>query len=175
MTTPSNMPELNFTTTVTGINTRGQDADIKVRTQGMPDRIYLPLVGDFNTNGFDDGDGNGRGRTVPTHHCDKCGNQFSEELDAANFECVDDAGHDVKEYPLAWANNVQIDLDPEKNEIVVSISVADPRGGFSMIIRREEANGELRMSVPTDARNEHQQHAPLTLLASPGYYRIGNE
>lgn len=80
-------------------------------------------------------------------------------------------GHEPEPVPLSWANSAAIDLDPEQDRISVRISVGDPRGAFVMTVERMD-DGELRLSLP---HPDHSLiHLPLTALASPGYYRIGD-
>ncbi len=56
--------------------------------------------------------------------------------------------------PLAWCNSARISLDPDDDEITVSISTGDPRGAFTMTVRRVPADsdsqyaGRLVLHVP---------------------------
>lgn len=137
------MKKQDFITTITGINTRGQDADMTVRTQNVPDRIYLSLIGDMNTNGND------TGRELPIATCERCGlplntdGETTDEREDPALCLLNETAegtfgpHQPKPIPLAWANHVAILTDPDEDSIQVGISVADPRGGFFMTIRRE--------------------------------------
>jgi hypothetical protein len=91
------------------------------------------------------------------------------------------ADHDPELVPLSWANSAWIDCNEKEDRITVAISVGDPRGAFVLQVERMrwtdaetgEEHDELRLSVPSP--DDAFAHAPLTALASPGYYRIGGE
>ena len=70
-----------------------------------------------------------------------------------------------------WCNSAAIVIDEEHDEITLTISVDDPRGGFGFTVRRLE-DGTLIMHVPTP--DSTWLHAPLTKLHD-GTYRIGTE
>ncbi len=72
--------------------------------------------------------------------------------------------------PLGWANSAAITLDRKDDAITLSVSVGDPRGAFTLTVRRL-SDGTLVMHVPYV--NESFQHMPLTLLHE-GTYKIGN-
>lgn len=136
-----------FTTTITGVNTRGEDADFKIRTLGAPDRVYLALVGDMNTNGI--GDPDSPNRVLPVATCAVC----DDPLDSDDNSLADGSEtcalateqrsttmivrHDPVPIPLAWANHAVIIAEPDRDRIMVGISVNDPRGGFFLEIYRQ--------------------------------------
>jgi hypothetical protein len=112
--------------------------------------------------------------------CTTCG---AEADDPSDFEepCHADE-HEWQPIPLSWANSAHLTFDDDNDQILVSISVGDPRGRFVMRVERvqwEEATEEgrkwrssLRLAVPTD--QDTMPHMDLKPLASPGYYEITN-
>ncbi len=82
---------------------------------------------------------------------------------------------DANTGPLAWANSASIILDPDDDAITVAISTGDPRGGFTMTIRRipdgdHENAGALVMHVPHP--DDSTLHEDLHEFR-PGAYFVG--
>lgn len=71
--------------------------------------------------------------------------------------------------PLGWVNSAAIELKREEDSVTLSISVGDPRGAFTLTVRRL-SDGSLVMHVPHP--DESLLHMPLTPLPT-GTYRIG--
>lgn len=79
--------------------------------------------------------------------------------------------------PLSWANSVSVDMNPEDDAITVAISTGDPRGAFTMTIRRipDDAPtnaGALVMSVPYP--EDSTPHESLHQIR-PGAYMVGGK
>lgn len=77
--------------------------------------------------------------------------------------------------PLSWANSAAVTLDPDEDSITVSISTGDPRGAFTMTIRRipDDAPtnaGALVMGVPYPG--DPMPHEDLHPIR-PGAYMVG--
>jgi hypothetical protein len=70
--------------------------------------------------------------------------------------------------PLGWINSAQIVLDRKEDAVSVRISVGDPRGAFSMTVRRHE-DGTLHLSVPFE--DGPLGHCTLRRI-NDGHYRI---
>jgi hypothetical protein len=70
--------------------------------------------------------------------------------------------------PLGWINSAQIVLDRQEDAVSVRISVGDPRGAFSMTVRRH-ADGTLHLSVPFEG--EPAEHCALRRI-SHGHYVV---
>ena len=82
---------------------------------------------------------------------------------------------DANTGPLAWANSASIILDPDEDAITVAISTGDPRGGFTMTIRRlpddaPDHPGALVMYVPYPG--DPMPHEDLREVR-PGAYFVG--
>lgn len=60
------------------------------------------------------------------------------------------ADHEPEEGPGTWCNSAQIIVDDEEDSVTCSISVGDPRGGFSFTVRRVATlyNGDGTVSNP---------------------------
>lgn len=75
--------------------------------------------------------------------------------------------------PSTWLNSAQIHLSDQEDSVTVSISVGDPRGGFSFTVRRIPADsgaehaGQLIMHLPYP--NEPLPHMTLTPLHTGTY------
>jgi hypothetical protein len=83
--------------------------------------------------------------------------------------------------PLHWCNGAQIEINSERDEIAVSISVGDPNGGFALTIYKVPDTEETRRDNPATAGRflmtvPHAQmsgpHMPLRELM-PGVFVIG--
>lgn len=129
------------------------------------------------------------GRDDPAYPCEHCGTAVVSRTnaygtswrDAANdldADCPvneDDEGepwsHEVDpaamREPARWLNSATAAISGD--EVQVSISVGDPRGGFQMSVRRHP-DGYLILHVPHPS--EPVLHADLTEI-HPGTYRIG--
>lgn len=134
-----------------------------------------------------------------SHRCKACGLELIEDadsfravdgprwLDAAEChenvrdESTDDDSdygpHDPEAIPLRWVNSAGVSVDEEHDSITVWISVGDPRGGFTMEIRRidpeadSDLAGKLIMHLPHEAAS--MLHMPLKELHA-GTYVIGD-
>jgi len=71
--------------------------------------------------------------------------------------------------PLSWCKSAGVNTDPRDDAVTVSISVGDPRGGFTMTIRRLP-DGRLVMYLPYPERS--LLHLPLREI-HPGTYEVG--
>jgi hypothetical protein len=71
--------------------------------------------------------------------------------------------------PLGWCNSAAVTLDRKEDSVTLSISVGDPRGAFTLTVRRL-TDGTLVMDVPYP--EETQLHRPLRQLHT-GTYQIG--
>lgn len=87
-----------------------------------------------------------------------------------------DGPHDPKRIPLSWCNSAGVSVNADDDSVTVAISVGDPRGAFTMTIRRvpDDAEGpfagQLVMHVPH--ANEPSPHMELTDL-HPGTLAVG--
>lgn len=59
--------------------------------------------------------------------------------------------------PLSWLNSAKITADRADDAVHLSVSVGDPRGAFVITFRRGR-NGELLISVPSEADNAGACH-----------------
>jgi hypothetical protein len=79
--------------------------------------------------------------------------------------------------PLSWCNSATIHADEVEDSVTVAISVGDPRGAFTFIIRRvpqdvkSDLAGQLIMHVPYIG--ESRGHMELTPLHE-GTYAVGS-
>lgn len=100
---------------------------------------------------------------------------FSDEQSDQECEANDNGPHEPETGPGTWCNSAQIIVDDEEDSVSVSISVGDPRGGFSFAIRRlpddaPNMAGRLILHVPYPG--EGMPHETLTQL-HPGTFLIG--
>lgn len=49
--------------------------------------------------------------------------------------------------PLSWLNSARVTADPEEDSVHLSVSVADPRGGFGFTVRRLNPDGERKGQI----------------------------
>lgn len=97
---------------------------------------------------------------------------------------MNEGGEEHELRPLAWCNSARIHLNADEDEVTVAISTGDPRGAFTMTIRRipamyDEAGnvsnpdkaGRLVMHVPYEGMS--LAHEPLTHLHF-GNFLIGD-
>jgi hypothetical protein len=128
--------------------------------------------------------------------CVNCGNEIAEHPDEwlhnAGPTCPDRVcpesawpEDDQECYatppPLHWCNGAEITVNPERDEITVSISVDDPNGGFALSVYKVPDTEETRRDSPATAGRflmtvPHAQmsgpHMPLRELM-PGVFVIG--
>jgi hypothetical protein len=76
--------------------------------------------------------------------------------------------HEWEPVPLHWFNSAGIHANPEGDEVIVTISVGDPRGAFAMTVWRN-SEGDLMLSAPHPSNG--MPHMKLT-ETTPGYYKI---
>jgi len=133
------------------------------------DDTSVSLSNDPVENGYD----------VPSV-CEWCGQELDDDDpdDVCMSPQSEDDRHAPIPAPLSWVNSVHAFIDPQRDEVWVSISVGDPRGAFVMRAERmrwtddDGDHDEIRLSVPSP--DQSLLHMPLTPLASPGYFRVGN-
>jgi hypothetical protein len=134
---------------------------------------------------------------APTHRCRACGEDLvatvggfetgSGETTCTGFEPADDTNpnaesdtaegpHDPERIPLSWCNSAAVHTDESEDSVTVSVSVGDPRGAFTLTIRRipDDVDGELAghlvMHVPhADQPSPHMALSPL----HQGTYAVG--
>lgn len=84
--------------------------------------------------------------------------------------------HDWHRRTLAFANSAGIDVNESDDSVTVSISVGDPRGAFTMTVRRipDSADGELagKLILHVPHGSMPMSHMPLKQLHE-GTYVIG--
>ena len=98
----------------------------------------------------------------PAIYCQECGESYPEELspDAQEWAaepCPDSDQLDDDDEPvgphntagaqLAWLNSAQIHLDPDHDEVTVTVSVGDPRGALAMTVGQDD-DGHIYVHVP---------------------------
>lgn len=138
-----------------------------------PDTVAL----EFDTDG------------APTHRCRACGEELTATVDGfetesgestcAAFEPAEDTHqntdsdtsggpHDPERIPLSWCNSAAVRTDESDDSVTVSVSVGDPRGAFTLTIRRipddvdSDLAGQLIMHVPyADQPSPHMDLSPL--------------
>jgi hypothetical protein len=127
------------------------------------------------------------------YRCRACGEDLTEtahgfvnDAGEATCRCADtdtasdedsEAGlHDVERIPLSWCNSAKISADAEDDSVTVAISVGEPRGAFTMTIRRVPDDvdgpfaGQLVMHLPY--AGQPSPHMELTHL-HPGTLAVG--
>lgn len=120
----------------TGVRRAPGDYEATVITQGLPDRVTVTLPREqpkLDPEGHPT-DG------LPVANCRDCHEPLDGDGESRQSErvCpVTGTEHVPVPLPLSWANHAAIHLDHDQDRISVGISVADPRGGFSLEIRRE--------------------------------------
>ena len=72
---------------------------------------------------------------------------------------INEEGYQHEARPLAWCNSAGIHLDTADDSVTVAISTGDPRGAFTMTIRRN-LDGQIVMHVPHPS--DGSLHEPLT-------------
>lgn len=145
-----------------------------------PDTVAL----EFNTNG------------AATLRCRACGEDLSVTMDGlvgtesgestcASYEpdgdpdadsATDGSPHDPERISLSWCNSAAVHIDESEDSVTLSISVGDPRGAFTLTIRRipDDVEGDLAghliMHVPyVDQPSLHMNLFPL----HEGTYVVG--
>lgn len=81
--------------------------------------------------------------------------------------CPKGGQHVLCAVPCAWANSAAITVDPAEDSVTVAISVDDPRGAFTMTVRR--IDGQLYLYIPHPDRG--LQHTDMTPI-NAGAYRL---
>ncbi|MCK2239772.1 MULTISPECIES: hypothetical protein [unclassified Crossiella] len=131
--------------------------------------------------------------TAATHRCRACGEELHKtvsgyETDLGETGCPDfephtDTGpesgegpHDPEHIPVSWCNSAAVHTDESQDSVTVSISVGDPRGAFTLTIRRMPDDvdcglaGHLIMHTPY--AGQPLPHMELTPLHD-GTYVVG--
>lgn len=121
---------------------------------------------------------------APAYLCRSCGEEliktphgFEDMSGEATCEYAE-SGHDPERIPLSWCNSADLHMDEMEDSITVSISVGDPRGAFTLTIRRvpddvsSELAGYLLMHVPYPG--ETTPHVELNPLHD-GTHIVGGE
>lgn len=128
-----------------------------------------------------------------THRCRACGDELTEttssyENEEGDTVCLDseqrtgagsDDGqgpHDPEPIPVSWCNSAAIHADASDDSVTVSISVGDPRGAFTLTVRRvpDDADGDLagHLIMHTPYAAQPAPHMALTPLHD-GTYVVG--
>ncbi len=85
--------------------------------------------------------------------------------------------HDPTRVALSWCNNAAIRTDEDDDAITLSLSVGDPRGAFTVTIRRvpDDADSPLagRLLLHMPYPGEPMPHDVLHPLLHPGAFVIG--
>lgn len=131
---------------------------------------------------------------VATHRCRVCGDELTETVDGyasetsgalcAEFEPITDVDadygegpHDPERIPVTWCNSAALHTDESEDSVTVSISVGDPRGAFTLTIRRvsDDADGDLAgcLIMHTPYAGQAAPHMELTPLHD-GTYVVGH-
>jgi len=120
------------------------------------------------------------------HRCRACGELVSSSgEDGDDDECQENerdddtfGPHDPAPVALNWVNHAGVSIDEEDDSVTLHISVGDPRGAFTLTVRRipvdadnPELAGKLVMHVPYTG--EPTPHVPLADL-HPGTYIVGS-
>jgi len=103
--------------------------------------------------------------------CETCGATIAEYVDGWHGEDDDETlcGEDGRHLPV-YGNPVDgASIRVTEEGVQVAVSVADPRGGFQMEVRRL-TDGRIILHVPHP--DEPMLHAPLTEL-HPGTFVVG--
>lgn len=75
------------------------------------------------------------------------GKTWHEEGEAHIHLAINEDGTGPSEGPLAWCNSAAIHVDGERDTVTVSVSVGDPRGAFTMEVRRKP-DGTILLHLP---------------------------
>ena len=79
-------------------------------------------------------------------------------------------GYEQEPGPLTWLNSARITTDPGDDAVYCTISVGDPRGGFSFAVRRLT---DGRLVIHTPYPGEGLPHM-ATKLVHPGTLVVGH-
>ena len=63
-------------------------------------------------------------------------------------------GHDETAGPLDWLNSARVTINPKHDEVTCSVSVGDPRGAFTFIVRRL-TDGRILIHTPHPGETQH--------------------
>lgn len=80
------------------------------------------------------------------------------------------ADHEWESLPLSWLNSAGIEVSQSNDRVQLNVSVGDPRGCFTMELRRSDTHG-LLMHLPHEGMSA--PHVPLREL-HPGTYVLGS-
>lgn len=83
-----------------------------------------------------------------------------------------DGPHEPATGPGSWCNSASVRVDEDENSVTVAISVGDPRGAFTMTVRRRPDTGQLVLHVPHEGMT--WAHMPLTRLHE-GTFLVGGQ
>ena len=98
-------------------------------------------------------------------YCTSCGQRWASDEDPADIECLpatDD--HTLADTPLSWANSASITLNPQLDEITVTISAGDPRSGLQLTVARTN-DGHLLVFPPH--AHDGNAHMPSLRYVDP--------
>ena len=87
---------------------------------------------------------------VTTAFCDETGADVSTshfEGDASIALAINENSDTPAEAPLGWVNSASIHADASQDRIIVCVSTGDPRGAFSMELRRTP-DGKILIHLP---------------------------
>jgi Zn ribbon nucleic-acid-binding protein len=186
---------MTYTVTIDGTDYDGNDVPT-IHTDEAPD-VTVTFPGEEGVTEYTCANCGETTEEEPEGVTDRCSATECEACDGIGFtwpegttdfhavegtECpaCETEGHGAHDWepPLhAWVNSAGISVSDD--EIVLRVSVGDPRGAFVMRLERvnyrpADSDGteapELRLSVPTPA--DGMPHMGLVPLGSAGYYRI---
>ncbi|MEC3974336.1 hypothetical protein [Amycolatopsis sp. H20-H5] len=127
------------------------------------------------------------------HRCRMCGEDLTETADGYESEsngtvCTDfepatdtdpergEGPHDLEPIPVSWCNSAAVHTEESEDSVTVSISVGDPRGAFTLTIRRvpDDVGGDLAgcLIMHTPHAGDTAPHMELTPLHD-GTYAVG--
>ncbi|MGC7093969.1 hypothetical protein ACPZ19_04835 [Amycolatopsis lurida] len=121
----------------------------------VPDEFPATVALEFDTD-------------TTTHRCRACGTElvetmcgFEDEFGDTACPDSDDGPHAAERIPVSWCNSAAVHTDESGDAVTVSISVGDPRGAFTLTIRR----------VPDDTDGDHAgrliMHTPYATQTTP--------
>lgn len=147
---------------------------------------------DLTTNGsstmIEDDDLNLTATIEEGDHCAHCGDTVAEYVtgwehdttgdrwcnDLTDEEAAeDDDATAATPAPVAPGNWAGVTIEPDEETTQVEISVGDPRGCFTMALRRvRDSEGRTRLFLRVPHPEDSTPHAPMREVY-PGYYEIG--
>ena len=103
---------------------------------------------------------------------DTTGSRWCRDLTDAEA-AEDDAATAAAPAPVAPGNWAGVTIEPDEETTQVEISVGDPRGCFTMTLRRvRDSEGRTHLFLRVPHPEDSTPHAPMREVY-PGYYEIG--